>query len=79
MSPVSVKERWDEGCRILISRLSPFLKEISAAAHLPVTGECGLLGSSKSRNTSLPAAHGGRLTLSALLFLLCLMEWNVNY
>lgn len=74
-----MKERWDEGCRILISRLSPFLKEISAAAHLPVTGEYGLLGSSKSRNTSLPAAHGGRLTLSALLFLLCLMEWNVNY
>lgn len=71
MSPVLVKVTWDEGCRILISRFSPFLKE-TTATRLPVTVECGLFGWCEFRNAFLYAR--GRLTLSALLFLVCLIS-----
>lgn len=75
-----LRVRWDEGCRILISKLSSFLKETSAATHLlcglPV--ECGLFDSSESRNAFLHAADGERLTLSALLFLLCPISNGMN-
>lgn len=68
---------WDEGCRTLISRFSPFLKETSAAT-LPVTVECGLFGSSEFSSYFLHAADGGRLIPSALLFLLCLINNGIE-